>query len=172
MTKVVIWIDFECTKFVHVSTLVFLDSKVFYMFWGLHRLQICYFRTTRAKDMNYLVLKCNLHHLNFTSINCAVTMWYYCIFGFYTFVGFQWHIIFYFWIHKAKDMKFQSLGTILFLILIRNPILQGAGHVAQFYWFILFRPDHRCGPFDLKWIGRSSLAHTDLGIASNQSLLF
>jgi hypothetical protein len=58
---------FECTKFVHVSTLVFLDSKVFYMFWGIHRLQICYFWMTRAKDMNQLVLMCNLNHLNFIS---------------------------------------------------------------------------------------------------------
>jgi hypothetical protein len=81
--------EFECTKFVHISTLGFLDSKMFYMFIGLHRLQICYFWITRAKDMNYLVLKCNLYHLNFASIIYTVTMWYYCLFGFYTFQGFQ-----------------------------------------------------------------------------------
>jgi hypothetical protein len=31
--------EFECTKFVHVLTLMFLDSKVFYMFIGFHRLK-------------------------------------------------------------------------------------------------------------------------------------
>jgi hypothetical protein len=97
---------FECTKFVHISTLVFLDSKVFYMFWGFHRLQICYFWITRAKDMNYLVLKCKLHHLNFTSINCTVTMWYYCIFGFYTLQGFQGYKIWKIWTSKTFYIDF------------------------------------------------------------------
>jgi hypothetical protein len=65
---------FECTKFVHISTLVFLDSKIFFMFRGFHRLQICNFWISREKDMNYLVLICNLYHLKFTSIIYTVTM--------------------------------------------------------------------------------------------------
>jgi hypothetical protein len=43
--------EFECTKFVHVSTLVFLDSKVFYMLRGFQGLQICNFWINRTKDM-------------------------------------------------------------------------------------------------------------------------
>jgi hypothetical protein len=66
--------EFECTKFVHISTLVFLDSKVFYKLRGFHRLPIYDFWITREKDMNYLVLICKLHHLNFGSNFCIVTM--------------------------------------------------------------------------------------------------
>jgi hypothetical protein len=32
---------FNSSKFVHVSSLNFFDFRMFYMSWGIHRLQIC-----------------------------------------------------------------------------------------------------------------------------------
>jgi hypothetical protein len=137
---------FECTKFVHATTLVFLDSKVFYMFWGIHRLEICYCWITRAKDMNYLVLRRYFNHLKFISKCCTVTMWYYCTIRFYNFQGFQGYVICNFWTYGLKDIKFTSSGHILWfenqiwINLTRVwPVLTEAGYVASPYWPIPFR---------------------------------
>jgi hypothetical protein len=44
--------EFECTRFVHVSTLMFLDSMMFYKIRGFQRLQICDCWMCRTKDMD------------------------------------------------------------------------------------------------------------------------
>jgi hypothetical protein len=67
-------VKFEDSKVVHVSNLKIFGSRVFYKFRGFHRLPIYDFWIIREKDMNYLVLKCNLYHLNFTSKFYTVTM--------------------------------------------------------------------------------------------------
>jgi hypothetical protein len=41
-----------CTKFVHVTNLMFLDSMMFNKIIGFQRLQICDFWMCRTKDMN------------------------------------------------------------------------------------------------------------------------
>jgi hypothetical protein len=86
-------IKFEGSKCVHDSNLKITSCKVFYKFWGIHRLQICYFWMTRAKDKNYLVLKCYLYHLNFTSKLCTTPLWFLCISVFYTLQGIQGYLV-------------------------------------------------------------------------------
>jgi hypothetical protein len=44
--------EFECTRFLHITTFKFLDSMMFYMIRGFQRLQICDFWMCRTKDMN------------------------------------------------------------------------------------------------------------------------
>jgi hypothetical protein len=65
-------IRFEGSKCFHISNLKISGSRVFYMFWGIYRLQICYFWMSRAKDINLLVLVGNYCHLNIISKLCTV----------------------------------------------------------------------------------------------------
>jgi uncharacterized ParB-like nuclease family protein len=62
---------FEGSKCVHVSSLKFFGSRVFYMFLGIHRLQICSDWIYRTKVMNYMVFISHLCHLIFTSKLCT-----------------------------------------------------------------------------------------------------
>jgi hypothetical protein len=48
-------VKFNSRKCVHVSSFKFFDSKVFYMFLGIHRIQICSKWIYRTKVMNFMV---------------------------------------------------------------------------------------------------------------------
>jgi hypothetical protein len=112
MVKKVIWLNLKIASVCTFQIWKICGSRVFYKFRGFHRLPIYDFWITREKDMNYLVLKCNLLYLNFTSIICTVTMWYYCIIVFYTLQGFHWYVIFNFWTYRRFSMHFTSFSTI------------------------------------------------------------
>jgi hypothetical protein len=114
MIKVVIWMNLNAPSLCTYQLWCFLILKCSTCQEDSIDYKFVIFLISRTKDMNYLVLKCYLNHLNVTSKFCTVTMWYSCIFGFYTFVAFQRHIICYFWISRTKDMNFWSLGTNLF----------------------------------------------------------
>jgi hypothetical protein len=81
--------------------------------------------------------------------------------GFYTFLGFQRHIICNFWIYRTKDMIFASFRNFLFYFLNRFLFNRGTGHVAWCHWLIPVRPDLLPEPLDLKSIWWSRLFHTD-----------
>jgi hypothetical protein len=79
---------FECTRFVHVSTLMFLDSMIFYMIRGFQRLQICDFWMCKTKDMNLLVQQEYLNQFeNEFKLNTE-TIEYYCTIRIYTLLAF------------------------------------------------------------------------------------
>jgi hypothetical protein len=67
-------IRFEGSKCVDVSNLNVSGSRVFHMFWGIQRLQICRNWMYKTKVMIYLVQKCNLNYLKISSKFCTVTM--------------------------------------------------------------------------------------------------
>jgi hypothetical protein len=74
---------------VHVSTLMFLDSMMFYIIRGFQGLQICNFWMIRTKDMNLLVKQMSLIQFeNEFKLNTK-TMRYCGTTGFYTLQAFQ-----------------------------------------------------------------------------------
>jgi hypothetical protein len=88
---------FNSSKFVHVSSLKTYDSRVFYKFQGIHRLQICSNWIYRTKVMNFMVFISHFAILFFPSKLCTVPLWFLSIFVFYTLQGFQGYLICNFW---------------------------------------------------------------------------
>jgi hypothetical protein len=63
---------------VHVSTLKFLDSMVFYMIRGIQGLQICNVWILRTKDMNLIVKQIGLIQFeNDFNLNTETMKYYY-----------------------------------------------------------------------------------------------
>jgi hypothetical protein len=82
-------VKFNISKCVHVSRLNFFGSRVFYMFLGIHRLQICRNWIYKTKVIKKMVFITHFCHFIFTSKFCTVLLRFLCIFVFYTFLGFQ-----------------------------------------------------------------------------------
>jgi hypothetical protein len=141
---------FECTKCVHVSTLKFLDSMMFYMFRGFQRLQICNFWTLRTKDMKLLLKQIGLiqfeNEFNLNTENIK----YYCTNGFYILLSFQWYKVCNFWTHGFEVMNFQRFSTNLIWISNLYLFKFRSRHVADSYSSVPVRTDHHREVLDLK----------------------
>jgi hypothetical protein len=139
-------VKFKGSKCVHVSSFNFFESRVFYMFWGIHRLQICRNWMCRTFSMNYLVRIGTFCHLKIISKLCTVIVWYYCMIGFYTFQGFQGYEICKSWPSRLFSRQFTSSGHIMWFE-FQNwnqnwPGLTGSdwtGYVATYHWAIPIR---------------------------------
>jgi hypothetical protein len=108
VVKIVIWLNLKVASVCTFQIWNFFGSRVFYMFWGIQRLQICRNWMYRTKVMIYLVQIGNYCHLKFISKTYTVTLWYYYLIGFYTLQGFQGYKVCKKWTCRLFSMEFTN----------------------------------------------------------------
>jgi hypothetical protein len=109
MTKIVIWLNLIVASACTFQVCIFFDSKVFYMFWGIHRLQICSNWIYRTKVMNFMVFISHFCYFIFIPKLCTVPLF----FIYYTLQGFQGYQICKIWPSGLFSKQFTRLVQFL-----------------------------------------------------------